>query len=287
MQGGRGAGTRNAGLATSGLAITALIMGIFGMCIPLIGIAALIMGIVAINKIDNPANRLSGRGPALTGAILGGVGTVFSLLAIPVLFIAMLLPAIGSSRSVAQQMQSNTQLRGIHQGMSIYAQHNQVGTSAGRFPGLNADGSVNDVSVAFRYHELLDKNLFGSEYAIAPTDNKTAWISGPVTTDNYSYSMLDVSDPGARQNEWSETLSSEALVMSDRNTGNDAQQQVSSIWTTPNSGQWEGGVVYNDNHAQFQTGHLAETRYGNMTRSADNIFKMTGPDDAAVIYQGE
>ncbi len=109
------------------------------------------------------------------------------------LLVGILLPALGAARTAARQMQNNTQVRGIHQGMSIYAQHNKTGTSEGKFPGLDEGGDIEastttpggggvtlaaaaDGSVpAHRYAIMLDKNLFSGEYAIAPIDDKTVY----------------------------------------------------------------------------------------------------------------
>jgi hypothetical protein len=64
--------------ATSGLAIAALVVGILGFfaaCCPLIGlpvnITAIILGFMSINK--------PGRGMAIAGLILGGIGLLLTL----------------------------------------------------------------------------------------------------------------------------------------------------------------------------------------------------------------
>src|SRR5690606_18902402 len=132
-------------------------------------------------------------------------------------------------------------VRGIHQGMVMYAQGNNS-----RFPGLTgqnmlfpSDGfQVNDHTKdgAFpetRYRIMLDGNYFTGEYMISPSETKTEWTTGVVTTLNFSYAMLQISDgtgsvennllaPDAnagRRAEWSETLNTEAAIMGDRNTG--------------------------------------------------------------------
>ena len=70
------------------------------------------------------------------------------VISIIALLIGILLPALGAARETARQMQSNTQLRGIHQGMVIHANNNKTGRGAGDFPGccqangrpINGDG---------------------------------------------------------------------------------------------------------------------------------------------------
>ena len=286
-------------LSTSGMAITAMVFGLLGLCIPLIGVVGLVLGIIAINQIDDPQNRLTGRGMAMTGAILGGVGLVVGFI-IPLL-IGILLPALGAARNTARQMQNNTQIRGIHQGMVIYAQGNKTGGGDGQYPGLNRSGGLQDGRVAPRFKLMLDQNLFTPDYAISPAENgnKQPWTSGPFTHKHYSYSMLSIDQPGGRRAEWSETLNGMAIVLTDRNTGANATQSASSPWTTQNSGDWRGGMAWNDNHVTFETDQVADTEYllpatnganYNTSRAVnkdDNILEATGTDDAHMIHQGQ
>ena len=83
------------------------------------------------------------------------------LLAVTV--IGLILPSLGAARRTARQMQSNTQLRGLHQSMVMYSQQND-----GRYP--------DDMGV------LLDGNYFTPEYAISPRDDTTV----PDDFDRYS-----------------------------------------------------------------------------------------------------
>ncbi len=198
------------------------------------------------------------------------------VISIIALLVGILLPALGAARTAARQMQNNTQVRGIHQGMSIFAQHNKTGTSEGKFPGLDEEGDLltsaplpnvdatpgaeTGANPLVRYAVLLDKNLFAGEYAIAPIDDKTVWggSSDTLSTQNYSYAMLAIgkytSPPNPyhsyRIKEWAETLNSGAVIMSDRNTGSNV-----SIWGTP----WEGSTVFNDNHAVYQNDFTLQT----------------------------
>jgi hypothetical protein len=80
---------------TSGLAIGALICGIAALCVPyaglLIGIAAIILGVVARGKIKKDPTQ-KGEGMALTGLILGIVGLV--LWALVLIFFATLVASV-------------------------------------------------------------------------------------------------------------------------------------------------------------------------------------------------
>jgi competence protein ComGC len=98
-----------------GLAIAALILGITGV-IPLVGIllglAAIILGIVSLAQ-GRPKKGAAIAGIA-TGAVLPWIAVMVSLL------ISILLPALGRSRELAQQVACGANLQGIAMGVEMY-----------------------------------------------------------------------------------------------------------------------------------------------------------------------
>ncbi len=225
------------------------------------------------------------------------------VISIIALLIGILLPALGVARRTARQMQSNTQVRGIHQAMVTYAQGNNS-----EFPGLNGSGAavtnsttntgnsgVGD-TVEARYWILLNGNYFTGEYAVSPVETRAAWTtgSGSVTTTNYSYGMLMINgtavNPAARKAEWKDTINTEAAVMSDR--AQSVTGGYKSIHTT-SAGDWRGSVGYNDNHVIFETTDgLRNTRYGSGTsNTTDTLFVeagtgTSGSGDALIVFTG-
>ena len=241
------------------------------------------------------------------------------VISIIALLIGILLPALGAARRTARQMQNSTQLRGIHQGFVMYAQGNKS-----KFPGLNADGKVSPVGTAGgpednlgstverRMGTMLKNNYFTGEYAISPSETKTAWTTGTVTTLRYSYAMLKISNTAAgasgtlapdgnagRVNEWNETLNTEAAVVSDRNKGpNSSTSSASSysVWTEKPAGtaeDWRGSVLWNDNHVGFESTHTLRSKYSTgPAQTADNLFtegntgaSATTEYNALMVYQ--
>jgi len=99
---------------TSGLAITALILGIlaFFTC-ALTAIPAIILGIIALVKIEKSGGRITGKGLAVAGI----VAPVFSF----VLLILLLLPALFRVRQLAFREVCAANLSGIGKAMAIYA----------------------------------------------------------------------------------------------------------------------------------------------------------------------
>ena len=155
-------------------------------------------------------------------------------------------------------------------------------------------------TVQARYWILMGGGFFSPDYAISPTEtaalleydprlNVTGGLPGtavlpsnpnaPVLfapggngVKHYSYAMLSYSDGSSpstamsissnRLLEWSQTLNTQAIVISDRNTGANATAAgIKSIHTNRPS-EWIGSVLWNDNHVEFEQTNVLKTRYG-------------------------
>jgi predicted Zn finger-like uncharacterized protein/prepilin-type processing-associated H-X9-DG protein len=103
---------------TSGWALAALIFGILGFCLPILGsLLGIIFGIVGISKTRD--NRAGGRGIAVAGLVLG----IVTLLAAPV-WIAILLPAVSRVREQNNRVKCAADMRMLAQAMLAYANAN-------------------------------------------------------------------------------------------------------------------------------------------------------------------
>jgi len=241
------------------------------------------------------------------------------VISIIALLIGILLPALGAARRTARQMQSNTQVRGIHQSQVMYAQSNNS-----NFAGMQGNGNVegtvdgspaNGGAAGSVFLILMDGNYFTGEYAISPTESgKQEWTTtnNPIGENNYSFAILRFAEntddqdtqtwvqgsagEGDTTNEWSETLNTEAAVMGDRNTGGAADDSgadaVSSIHTEEGGGDWRGSVAWNDNHVVFETTQILSTKYDDaeFNDGSDNLFVEDDGegtevgDNAAFVY---
>lgn len=104
---------------TSGLAITSLVLGItsffcFGF---LTGIPAIILGIVALNKIPKSGGTQTGRGLAIAGLTTGCVGLIFGT----ALLAGMLLPALSAAREKARTAVCFTHVKTLGLAIALYA----------------------------------------------------------------------------------------------------------------------------------------------------------------------
>lgn len=95
------------GLSTQ-LAIVTLILGIVGlvMC-PLLGIAAIITGIITISRTNREPRRYGGQGMAIAGLVCGCLSIVVAPMCI-----AILLPSLSRARELSKRLvcQSNMQM---------------------------------------------------------------------------------------------------------------------------------------------------------------------------------
>ena len=236
-----------------------------------------------------------------------GTSLVDVLAAVTVIAVAgsMSLASSSENRRTAKQMTNSTHLRGIHQACVIYAQGNKS-----KFPGLDATGDIlpgdqipwrttGGQYMASRFVIMLRAHMFTPEYMINPADHAIEFEfpdderrdgnQDLLDTNHFSYSGLQidsgVADKGRRA-EWAETINTEAVVMSDRNTGPDTNRQVSSVWTEYGSGHWRGTYVRNDNSTVFEPTHVVDhTRYADGQANAnDNLFVAAGPSDAMMTF---
>lgn len=216
-----------------------------------------------------------------------------------ILIIALLLPALGTVRVHPRSMMNTTQLRGIVQGMAAFSSGN-----SDKLPGLDSKGYIvrdggtpdsltgnsgHGATVEARFWIMLDANLFGGNYAISPSETKTVWTTGSVTSDNYSYALLNLHSDGAlpegktrpdqagRTREWKPTIKSQAVLVADRaripggHIG-DNYDKIYSIHTTPESEQWKGSIGWSDTRASFEREDPQDTAYGSAAIEADRLF---------------
>jgi len=118
-----------------GLAITAFVLAMLGLlfvCGP-IGLAGLILGIVALVKANATPPRAGGKGFAIASIAVGGVSILVSILVIPLL-IGIMLPAFAQARESAQRLKASADMRQMSHALVEIANNNN-----GQFPD-SADG---------------------------------------------------------------------------------------------------------------------------------------------------
>jgi competence protein ComGC len=108
---------------TSPAAVWSLVLGILSivLCLGLLaGIPAIICGIVAQGGIRKSAGALTGAGMAISGLILGSVGTLLSIFVVPMV-VAITLPAVTTARQQAYTAASMNNAKQISVACQAYA----------------------------------------------------------------------------------------------------------------------------------------------------------------------
>jgi prepilin-type processing-associated H-X9-DG protein len=105
---------------TSGLAIASLVCGVLG-CLGITALVGLVLGLVALVKINKSQGRLGGKGLAITGICVSGV---MMFVALPVLA-GLTLPALAKAKSRAQTVQCVNNLKQLCLATIMYANDNK------------------------------------------------------------------------------------------------------------------------------------------------------------------
>ncbi|MDX2115221.1 MAG: DUF4339 domain-containing protein [Planctomycetota bacterium] len=117
----------------------------------------------------------------VVGGALGGLCLILALLA------AILLPALGKARSSARQIKDSTHIRGIHQGMVLWAQNNNdIYPLPSRIDRANATLAPGEPKDLPRHITsiLIYNGFFSPELCVSPAESNPAFAIYP----NYSYS---------------------------------------------------------------------------------------------------
>lgn len=110
---------------TLGMAIASLIFGCL-VLIPILGIpfaiTAIILGIIAVNKISNNKDTLKGKGLAISGIVLGGIGII--LIPIIAMLAAIAIPNFLRARLNASEANAKAILKTLSTASESYAAAN-------------------------------------------------------------------------------------------------------------------------------------------------------------------
>jgi len=156
-------------------------------------------------SLFSPYAGLAGGGGA------GGVATTS-------LLVGILLPALGAARRTARQMQSNTQLRGIHQSTIMWAQ-------------------TNDGRLSHDVGELLLGNFFTAEYLLSPASGKSV----PAGFGNW---------PDDQKARWARE-NTDFFLLPNKTETLDPEEVAG--FSDPSLTGGDLAVVYGDNHTVWET----------------------------------
>jgi type II secretory pathway pseudopilin PulG len=132
--------------ADEGPARNSMICGILGLTLcGLLAPVALILGFKAKRKIKEQPMEFGGQGYATAGIVMGGIGTIFSLILVPGIIAAIAIPNLLASRRAANESAAISSLRTIAAAEVTY----QATAGRGQF------GALRDLGAS----SLLDSQL--------------------------------------------------------------------------------------------------------------------------------
>jgi len=266
------------------------ILGLISFCFPLSAFA-IVLASLAINRIDNPANHLRGRGFAQKGRVIGVIGCVVGPIVVVVGLVPLILgPLFGDGRISARKIQNGAQLRATHEQLVTFSQWNKDW-----YPGLASADLVDPAEqISSRYgafeplvsQDFIAGNLLVSPQEIDPTINGSA-LQG-LSTSFGSYAVLEYANGTSPSRVptflgklvWRTSLNTTAVLLCDREiaTGTKAPR---SIWTSTN-GSWSGSVLFEGGSVRFLLSDKSyDDQYGSRNGSAgtgtiNNLFDLVG-----------
>jgi hypothetical protein len=123
---------------TSGKAIASLVLGLLSLvCMVFTGIPAIILGCLGLSEINRSRGLLRGSGMAISGIVLGCLGSTLVM-------VALLLPAVQAAREAARRAQCVNNLKQIALAMHNY--HD----AEGRFPAAALTGDSGQPLLSWR-----------------------------------------------------------------------------------------------------------------------------------------
>jgi hypothetical protein len=260
---------------SSGMATAAMVLGILGlvtMCIGvgfLLGLLALILGLMALKQIDAAGGQMSGRGPARAGAIMGGA--TLAMLPVMAVLIGILVPALGAAKKAANKMKDGTQVRAVVNNMTLWSASQ---TTTDDFPRKGVGNCTGNTTLE-RFNALCNINTgdpLSPRLLVNPAGMDIVYQGAtPVSLSatNLSYAMLDVRSPG-----WRNLTNAGAPLVCDKQVG------AGSAWS---AARWEGNVGWGDVRVTFSTNSTVRTMIGGQLIPQDDLFQGNPKTDAVMV----
>ena len=223
---------------TPGLAIASLICGILAFCIPLLpGLIGIILGIIAIRKINASNGALGGKGLAIGGLVCSGLGTV--IVTIAVFLSSMFLPSLAKAKTKANRLKCANNLKTISQSFNSFS--GEIDGSTPHLYGAFAGDDGNALARALGYDSYDDaydverwmsafemrNSLVSARSLVSPLDSRAVAAQGRLSMkDVFDTRSASISVPAQAQSYaiamQGDLLAGETVLAMTRNIGDAA-----------------------------------------------------------------
>jgi len=244
------------------------------------------------------------------------------VIAIIALLIGILLPALGKARASARQIKDSTQIRGVHQGMVLWAQNNsdnyplpsQIDKSWTTRPSSEAHDlphhmisllifngffspelcvspaeSNGSVKIYGNYSYSTPQNTVTSSTALWDPNFNCTSIAGELggfnttSTSNFSYGVMP--PVGNRRPKWSNTFQATEAIIGNRGPGYTGTGGVSTVWSLDPNTNSGGGLTQIGVGSNTLLIHGGRTTWeGNIAYNDNHINFETRPDPEATPF---
>jgi len=181
---------------TLGLAIASLVFGCL-VIIPILGLlfslTALVLGIVAMIKINKNKDTLTGEGLAIAGMVLGGIGVL--LLPIFALLAAIAIPNLLRARLSANEAMASVHVRTLSTALESYKAAND-----GQYP--FGESALTDATPPYIDQALNGKTISGYTYSVTLNSDAYSIVASPENCGTTGMKAFRVGTDGVVQEEF-------------------------------------------------------------------------------------
>jgi hypothetical protein len=182
---------------TSGLAVWSLVLGILGVALcfgPLTGIPALILGIIALNRINSDPDKFGGKGLAIGGIVMGGVS--FISIAFISMMAAIAIPSLLRARTAANEVNASAACKAMTAHEAVFRRTDADGNGVQDYWTADVAGFYAMKDIQGRQIKYIDVAMAKADAAPLPGGPYAPPSDMPVPKAGYLYMAMTTDQDG-------------------------------------------------------------------------------------------